>query len=129
MGAMAREHGMSGAPAARHQGLALWIAWLAGPLAWAIHLSVSYMIVSWVCATGHHVVLHVLTAGTFLMTTGGFLLAWRLWRAGDFRWPDEGGTRLARMQFMAVSGVVLSVLFAMMILMEGVPSLLLDACR
>jgi hypothetical protein len=106
----------------------IWAVWSAGPLAWAIHLGVSYAIVHWVCATGHEMVLHAVTAGTLLLAAGGLAAAWRLWRAAGARWPDEGGDPAARTRFMAAGAVVFALLFAVAIAAGGLFNFLLDPC-
>lgn len=104
----------------------LWAGWVLGPLAWALHLMGSYLLVEWVCRTGGYWALHALTVGTAVLALAGAVPGWRSWSAAGRRWPasnDEGPNR-----FLAVGGMLVSLLSALVILAEGIPNFILDAC-
>jgi hypothetical protein len=112
--------------ATRHP-LLLWTGWLVGPVAWTLHLMVSYLMVEWVCETGGEWALHAVTLATALMAAAGAWVAWGQWTAAGRQWP-RGGGGIERVRFMAVSGVVISVLMLLIILAEGVPNFILNPC-
>ena len=65
----------------QHQGIGwLWFGILAGPLAFLLNLQLSYMLVHLVCVTAHHIMLHLVPAGAFLLTASGGVSAWRNWQ-------------------------------------------------
>lgn len=106
--------------------LLLWGGWVVGPLAWGLHLMGSYLLVGWVCRTGGYWALHGVTIGTVLLALAGALLARRAWTIAGRRWPasaDEASNR-----FLAVGGMLVSLLSALVILAEGIPNFILDAC-
>ncbi|WP_346797473.1 hypothetical protein R5M92_02070 [Halomonas sp. Bachu 37] len=108
--------------------LLLWAGWLIGPLAWALHLVVSYVLLAWVCASGHHWILHAITLVTLAMSLAGVWLAWRQWSAAGRQWPGSGDRQMSRIRFMAIGGLILGVLSALLIVAEGIPNFFFGAC-
>ncbi|MGQ7261235.1 hypothetical protein [Vreelandella sp. V005] len=110
------------------QTLPLWASWVLGPIAWALHLLGSYMLVPWVCETGHHWALHISTLLTLVVSLLGVWLAWRQWGKAGRHWPGGSHRRTSRLRFMAVGGIILSALSALLIMAEGIPNFYLGAC-
>jgi hypothetical protein len=109
--------------------LALWAGLLMPPLAWLLHLLIGYPLVPWACASGRQFMLHVVTAAAFLLAVGGGLTAWRSWQRSGRGWPNDAGGVLSRSRFMAVSGLLSSAVFGLVILAQGMPSFILHACE
>jgi putative membrane protein len=123
-------------------GRALAFGLLGGLVAWILHLGLSYALVPLVCGTGRIWILHLLTllaAGVAGLAT---VVAWRA-RAGagagaggDPGMGDRaagelgpnagsGAPREDRTEaFLALSGILLSGFFLLLILVEGLPALL-----
>jgi hypothetical protein len=116
----------------------LWYGFLVGPVAWSLHLLLTYPLVPQLCPHGLDWLLHVITAVTALACVVGVVLAWQAWnrlkeqgpRAGadpaaarDAAWEVGGRGRLSasRARFMALGGIVLSGFFAVVIVIEGLP--------
>ena len=108
--------------------LALWFGLLASPIAWALHLTLSYPLVPVVCAAGWELLLHAITAATALVALAAGWVSWRSLQ--QIREDPEAVPVQARSRgrFMAVSGLLLSALFLLVILVEGLPVFLLSAC-
>src|SRR5690242_1019415 len=66
--------------------LLLW-SLCAGPLAWGLDLALSYVLTQHSCSTGHHYVLHLITAVCFLIAGSGAV-------AGFMQHQDRKSTRL-----------------------------------
>ena len=114
----------------RRRGLwELWIGLLAAPVAWLLHLQISYLLAAFTCDTGWEFMKHVVTLLTLVFAAVGGWIAWCSWQRTGREWPkkDEGGV-LGRSRFMAASGVALSALFFLVIIAEGIPNFFLDAC-
>ena len=109
--------------------LALWTGMLAGPIAWLLQMELGYALVPWACATGHIVVLHIVTLGGLLIAAAGALVAWREWRRSGREWPKGAGGPQMRSRFMAVLGLLTSVMFFLVILAQGLPSFILSPCQ
>jgi hypothetical protein len=109
--------------------MALWAGILLPPFAWFLHQQLSYMLVSWACMTGRQFILYVVTLAMLLLAIGGGLIARHTWQRFGHDEPDEAGGVLARSRFMAVVGLLSSVLFSLVILAQGIPSFILNACE
>jgi len=109
--------------------LALWLGLLAAPVAWLVNLLLSYSLVLWACSTGRQYTLHLVTLAMLLVAAGGGLMAWRAWQQAGSEWHNEAGGVLPRSRFMAAMGILLSGLFFLVILAQGIPSFVLSACE
>jgi hypothetical protein len=109
--------------------VALWTGILAGPVAWLLQMQTGFALVPWACATGHVFVLHLVTLAGLLIAAAGALVAWRDWRRFGKEWPKGKGGRQMRRRFMAVLGLLTSVLFFFVILAQGIPSFILNPCQ
>jgi len=109
--------------------LPLWSGILAGPIAWALDLGVSYALVKWVCATRHEEVLHAITLGALALVCVGAVLSWLALQQTATDEPTDGGRPRQRARFMAVLGLTVSALFALQIVAGAVPRWFIDACQ
>jgi hypothetical protein len=110
------------------ENLVLWAGVMAGPLAWALHQQVSYMLVPTACAKGTEGFLHLITLGALLIAAAGPLIAWRSWKRLPEGSTDEGDTKDTRRRFMALWGLILSLAFILVIVAGEIPSWFLGAC-
>lgn len=95
----------------------LWLGLLAGPIAFSADLVASYTLVSFTAAEEHgqHPILYAITAVALLATLIALAIANRL------RTRAES----PRMKFMAVGGAVMSAFFAVVIVAEAIPKVVL----
>ena len=112
----------------------LLIALLGAPTAWTLHLFVSYVAVAADCGSRWSGSRTVVVTATVAAAASG-LLAWRLWlrsravdRPTDDTWDSRMGERTARISFLMVTGLVLSILFGIAIVYEGLPVFFLATC-
>ncbi|QOR40039.1 hypothetical protein HNO52_17085 [Billgrantia diversa] len=106
----------------------MWSGWLIGPGAWALHLLGSYLLVSRACESGSMWLLHGATLFTLLLSLAGAAVAWRQWGRAGRRWPASGDGEAGRVRFMAVMGLLLSALSALLIVAEAIPNFFLSPC-
>lgn len=106
----------------------LWYGLLAGVVAWKLQLMVIYALVPFACWNGLYWLIHVATVATIALSLSGAwvgLVNWRrVGRSGD---TAQGGV-LGRSRFMALSGLVLGLFFAFIILGQWLPNLMLGPC-
>ena len=115
----------------------LWFAVLGGPIAWLTQLVLAYSLEEWFgCAPSTTEVGEVLGIGVrpaaLLITaamaavalTAG-ILAWSCLRAA----PGGGDDGSRRVRWMAVAGLMNSVLYGLFIVVAIVPPLVLDVCE
>jgi hypothetical protein len=122
----------------------LWVQLLAGPILWSVHFLVGYLLVEAGCQAGWnfrifgiHGLSFILILLTILAIIATGLLAVRSYRGWRNNHTDrslrdqfrERGTWFeGPVDFMYFSGFSLSVLFAGVILMVGLPALFLHPC-
>jgi hypothetical protein len=109
-----------------------WFALLGASVAWAVHFMVSYLLIEAFCASWGRSVFSGLSGVTLavLLTTlltlpvavASGLVAWRNEQASA-EGPDEVGAYIGR------AGMLLSCLFALVIVVETIPALTLAPCQ
>lgn len=108
---------------------ALWGGILAGPLAWAADLLISYSLVQWTCGGGPPVVLHLVTLFALAIIAAGAFGAWRSLLLVSAEVAADGGEPDERGKFMAVLGLAMCALFAVVVIAGAIPRWVLDACH
>jgi hypothetical protein len=114
---------------------------LAGPIIWSVYFLAGYGLTEFVCKLGLlefrilglpalSAIIAGLTVAALLVTLYAGFLAYRRWQQVAADEPGEGQpSRLEEnSQFMALAGVLLNGLFALTILLTGVPVFFLPAC-
>jgi hypothetical protein len=109
--------------------LPLWTGILAGPVAWALDLEISYAIVKWTCAARTEAPFAVITLACLAMTGGGAAVSGMALRHTRGDGPEDGGHPRQRARFMALVGLASSALFALTIAAAAIPWWVLDACH
>lgn len=109
--------------------LALWFGVLAGPIAFLLNLQLNYMLTPWVCERGGEAVLHVVPLIFLVIVAAAGWVSLRNWRRTGSEWRADGGGVIPRSRFMAVLGVLTSILFVLVILAQWIPNLFLSPCQ
>lgn len=108
---------------------ALWVGFLGGPAVWFAHLGVSYNLVRYVCLSGDRWLLHLATGASVVAAAGVLWLAWRNWRRtgrpGHTGQPGAWG----RSRFLALAGLLFAGYALVIIVVEAIPTVLLEPCR
>lgn len=107
---------------------ALWFGFLGGPLAWYLHLNISYALVRLICQTGDTMLLHLTTFATFLVALAALLMAVRSWRRLQGPESTRGAGTAGRSRFLALGGIALSGFFALILLVAWIPDFVIDPC-
>ncbi len=106
----------------------LWYGILGAPVVWLVRISAASALVPYACATGRTWTIHASTVLALALSVAGGVIAWRGWR----RWEGErgGGERPGtRAHLLAVSGVLLSAMFTLGIVMEGLAPFYMGPCQ
>jgi uncharacterized membrane protein YidH (DUF202 family) len=107
----------------------LWAGVLTAPLAFLLHLEVSYALVTQLCQSTHKLVLQLVTVLFVLVSAAGGLIAWRNWEAAGRKWPGEEATVSERSRFMSVIGLLVSALVVVALVWQLVPQFIFDPCQ
>ncbi len=109
--------------------LPLWTGLLAGPVAWVIHLFASYLLVPVSCDHATKLPLYLVTLLTAAVSAAAGVWALASWRQSGVGDATQIGGTGGRSGFLALVGVLISGLFTVLIMAEGVPNLFLNPCH
>jgi hypothetical protein len=108
--------------------LLLWLGMAAGPAAWAFNQLAGYALVKPVCRTDAVGMLVMLAVAALLITVAGAAVAWS--HALRLRHADlKGAGTEDRSLMLAVSGVALNILLAVLILTSASAPAFLSPCE
>jgi hypothetical protein len=111
--------------------LELWFSILAGPAAWAAHLSIEYFLTTAKCelsAGDVGVAVMVSTIVVFGLASAGLVVG----ILGLRSTPEASAhhsKEIQRRRFMATSGMILSLLFLVGLVFATIPVIFLEPCR
>ena len=111
--------------------LALWVEIFTGPTVWFVSLETNFALAPWACIFETKLALHIVSLLAFGISAAAGVLAWRQWKLMGLEMSDQGGDTLAlaRGRVMALSGVLLSTMFCIVIIAQAIPNLILGACQ
>jgi hypothetical protein len=115
-------------PLERHAALQL-IALAAGPSVVLAGMLLKAVLVPWSCRHGSVAILHAVSAVSVTLAFASAWLAAREWRRAGGGWPDHGGGRRGRSRFLAVQGMLLSLVAALVMAAQWIPDLILSPCQ
>jgi hypothetical protein len=107
---------------------AQWYGVLIGPIVFGFDLVASYALVPHACSTGHHYVLHVMTAVCLAIVASGFLGSWGLYRRIPGPMPERADRMMLRARFLALAGMMLSGFSIILVIANEWPRLFLHPC-
>ena len=108
---------------------ALWAGFLLAPIAFLLNLELAYALVPTACSSQNRLLVHGVHLVCLLIALTGGFFALRQWRSFGETWPGDEGGRVSRSRFMAGIGLLLSALFALVIVAQWIPSLVLSPCQ
>jgi uncharacterized membrane protein len=105
-----------------------WGPWLLGAAAWGAHLGISYGMVEWYCRNADalqpssiKLLLHGTTLVCFVLAVTSVWLGYRHVRMLNAK-------AVHRNRFMAKTGMLISLFFALLIAVQGLPNLVFEPC-
>jgi hypothetical protein len=105
-----------------------WPALLLGPLLALADQSLAYALVGWSCANQNVAVLHAVYAVSLVVALALTALAARDWLAAGPRLPDSSGDPVTRARFVALVGVMVGSLSALVIFGQWIAVWMLSPC-
>ena len=108
--------------------VALWGGVIGVPALWSLQFLLGYALPTFACekiASIHHLLTIVFVIASLFIAG----LSWRQWKGAGGQPPDidEGGP-VGRRQFLGALGALVSLMFALLILAQGMPSFFFDGC-
>jgi hypothetical protein len=108
---------------------ALWMANLLGPVAALAGLEIAYIFADRACTTGDMLPVHLTWLASLLASGVGGWLGWREWRRWGGGHAGEDGGIGGRSRFLAVLGMLLSAMIALVILTLWSPAFVFHPCQ
>ncbi|HEV2706190.1 MAG TPA: hypothetical protein VGV59_09715 [Pyrinomonadaceae bacterium] len=108
---------------------ALWAGLVVAPLTTLVQQTTSYALVHQACRTGQEWSLHVASVVALLLVCGCALLSWRSWRRAGAGAETEGAGVLPRSRFMAVVGLLISALSALVVIAQWIAVFVYAPCQ
>jgi hypothetical protein len=104
-----------------------WAGLALGAGAWAINTQLTYALVPWTCEHGVNIVLPIAGAFSAIAALGGYM-SWQAWKTGQERASTEPGPIGRPRGFLAAVGAGSAALFALIIILQGLASLIVGGC-
>jgi hypothetical protein len=108
--------------------LTLTLGVVAGPIAVLVNEELIYVTNMWACGTGRQLAMHVVPLICVLVALGAGGLAWADWVRTGRGIEDEAATIDARSRFLALTGMAVSALSALLILAQWLAIFVFGAC-
>jgi len=114
----------------------LWILLLLPPIAWGVHLQACYALHAQVCASNTRVTMWAVSLLLFAIVAFNSVRAYTTWQSipqpyagGGAGGPEDEDPRpMTRAKFMAASAFFGSLFFALVILGQTIPTVMLHPC-
>ena len=118
---------------AHREGWLLVVTFLAAPLAWTLHLLLSYLAISFGCASGWNGTRIVLIALTLVLAGASLFSAYGVYRDWPrpirvLEWTARSEEKSPISEFLLGLGLIATGFFTLAILLGGIGSLLLPLC-
>ena len=108
--------------------LTLTLGLVVGPVAVLVNEELIYVTNMWACGTGKQGAMHIVPLICLLATLGAGFLAWADWVRVGRGVEDEAATIDSRSRFMALGGMAISTLSALLILAQWLAIFVFSAC-
>jgi len=108
---------------------ALWLLIVAAPIIVAIEMQINYVLVRQACSAQRNIALYAVTIVAIVLTVATALIALALWRVEGITWPTESPDLSARVRFIAVLGILSSGMSLLVIVAQGIATVLFNPCQ
>jgi len=106
-----------------------WMLMVVPALITAAQHEAMYVIVRQACAARRNVMLHAVNIAALLLIALVALVAYLTWRAEGPEWPGEAADVATRTRFIAMVGLLGSVIFFLVTLAQGIATVYYDPCQ
>ena len=111
-------------------GLMLLIGgFLLAPLAWLLDLQISYAVLKWACANDRRDLVLLIPLGSLALIGVGSWMSWSCWTKLRGTANQDGGQMEDRSYFLAIAGLAMNAVFALLIVTSYAPRYFLSPCE
>lgn len=105
--------------------IVLWTCILAPPTAWMLNLETNFALAPLACTTGSKFMLQAVSAVALIIAITSAVTSWMQWE----KLPVEHNPTQQRARTLALSGILLSAMFALVIIAQTLPHFILSPCE
>jgi hypothetical protein len=105
-----------------------WFPILVPPLAALAQQSTSYALVAMECGEQQRLPVHAVAMIALLVALAGVVIAFRDWRAAGVAIPQDAGDQRSRARFLAIVGVSISALMALVMIAMWLTAVFILPC-
>jgi membrane protease YdiL (CAAX protease family) len=102
---------------------------LLAPAATLAGLQLAYQYVPHDCRAGSAVLGHIIHGGALLLCLAGAFIAWSEWQRYGGDWPEEEAGPIGRSRLLGAVGVLISLLSALVVVAQWLPTFFLSPCQ
>jgi len=107
----------------------LWAGVLGAPAAWGLQFEINYALVPWICGHGWRFLIPLISAIFIAIGIATFVLTWREWsKVRSAAQSDDQAGEHGREYFLAILGLMVSGLFTIVIVAQGLAVFFLNPC-
>ena len=108
---------------------ALWMLVIAAPVIVAAEMQANFVLVRQACSMQRNVTLYAVIVVAMILTIATAVVAISIWRRVGPMWPADEGDVASRIRFIAVLGILSSVMSFIVILAQGIATVHFDPCQ
>ena len=108
---------------------ALWTLIVAGPIIVAMQMQANFVLVRQACSAQRNIALYAVIIVAMILTIATALVGMSLWRRAGTAWPTEAIDLANRIRFIVALGILSSAMSFLVILAQGIATVLFDPCQ
>ena len=108
---------------------ALWVIMVVGPIITAIAMQLNYVLVRHACSAQRTVALYGVTLLAMALTIVSIIVAGGIWKRARATWPGDDDDLATRVTFIAIVGMLLSVISLHVIVAQFIATIVFDPCQ
>ncbi len=108
---------------------ALWLLLVAGPIIVAIEQQANYVLVAQACTAQRNIALYAVSIASIALILATAAIAFVTWKVEGTTWPTEKTDLPARVRFIAVLGMLSSGMSLLVVIAQGIATVLFNPCQ
>lgn len=108
---------------------ALWLLVVVGPIITAIQHEVNFILVRHACSAQRNVMLYGVTLLGIALTIASIIVGNNIRKRASETWPGEAEDLETRVTFIAILGMLSSVMSLHVMVAQFIPTIILDPCQ
>jgi hypothetical protein len=107
----------------------MWVGPLLPAITWAVQMQLNYWLIRGACARGSNTPMYTTFLIAIVLVCVAGLGCWLAWLRVKRVWPDAYRDKDVRNRFLAVLGLLMAGTFLLVIIAQGVATIVFDPCQ